>query len=201
MVQDEEFGQEELNLPLTDESGDAHKIIERASGNPDSHENKADLKILDGVAYAYVSGSWQNVSTLPPTGTITTTSFYDAREKKTVASTDVDISLLKTSSYFPSNGVIYSSDQRTGYPALRLKNGSSLGNPLSVFSENPLYIKGDYNTTNKKPAAVVADAVTYLSNSWIDAKSTGSMSARTTTATTVNVSMITGDLLLHGPDS
>jgi Tfp pilus assembly protein PilX len=194
MVQDEAFGQKDLNLPLTDASGDAHKIIERAASNSDSYENKAGLKILDGVAYAYSSGSWQNITSLLPSGTLTTTSFYDAREKKTVTSTDVNISKLKTSSYFPSNGVIYSSDHRSGYPVLRLTNGASLGNPLSVFSENPLYVKGDYNTTDKKPAAVVADAVTYLSNSWTDAKSTGSMSARTTTATTVNVSMITGDL-------
>jgi len=135
MVQDEAFGQEGLNLPLTDASGDAHKIIERASGNSDSYENKADLKIIDGVPYAYESGSWQNVSTLLPAGTLITASFYDAREKKTVTTTDVDISKLKTSSYFPSNGVIYSSDHRSGYPALRLTNGSSIGKPLSVFSE------------------------------------------------------------------
>ncbi|MFZ5979357.1 MAG: hypothetical protein ACOYVF_01890, partial [Candidatus Zixiibacteriota bacterium] len=40
-IRDGAFGQEELNLPLTNATGDTHKIIERASGNSDSYENKA----------------------------------------------------------------------------------------------------------------------------------------------------------------
>ncbi len=192
-VQDEAFGQEELNLPLTNSDGDIHKIIERKESNQDSYETKATFVIRDGVPYAKIGGLWQDVSLMLPAGTITSTSFYDAREKMSVSSTDIDMSMLKTSGFFPSNGVLYSSDHRSGYPGIRLKNGSNIGSPLSVFSENPLYVLGDYNTVNKQPAAVIADAVTFLSNNWKDANSTKNMNYRTTTPTTVNVSMISGD--------
>ncbi len=193
-VRDEAFGQEELNVPLTNSSGDPHKIIERAAGNADSYEEKSDFKIIDGVPYSMQGGVWQNVSASLPAGTISSTSFYDAREKEWVTSTDIDMDLLSTSGYYPNNGVVYSSDQRGGYPVLRLRNGEEIKDALSVFSENPLYIEGDYNTQDKKPAAVIADVVTYLSNDWDDANSSGKLSSRTTSPTTVNVSMITGDL-------
>jgi len=193
-VRDEAFGEESLNLPLTNGSHDAHKIIERAAGNPDSYENKADLRIIDGVPYANVSGSWTDVSAWLPAGTITNTSFYDDREDEWVNSTDIDMGLLAGSAYFPSNGVVYSSDQRSGYNGTRLKNGSDIGSPLSVFCENPVYVQGDYNTVDKQPAAICADAVTYLSNSWNDTYSNYSYGYRNATATTVNASMITGDL-------
>ncbi|MEW5995527.1 MAG: hypothetical protein AB1744_14180, partial [Candidatus Zixiibacteriota bacterium] len=194
-VQDEAFGQKELNLPLTNASGDPHKIIERSSGNPDSYEAKATFKIFDGVPYAEISGVWQDISALLPAGTIENTSFYDEREDEWVNSTDIDMEKLKNSGYFPSNGVLYASDQRSGsYNAVRLVNGEEIGYPLSVFSENPAYIWGDYNTYDKQPAAIIADAVTFLSNNWDDSKSQGSLYYRPVTPTTVNISMITGDL-------
>ena len=68
---------------------------------------------------------------------------------------------------------------------LRLIDGSVGNLPLSpnnggltVASENPVYIQGDYNASSAQlftdtpkvhsPAAVIADAVTLLSNSWND---------------------------------
>ncbi len=193
-VRDEAFGESELNLPLTNSAGDPHKIIERAAGNPDSYETKAGLKIMDGVPYTYSGGTWQNISAWLPSGTISSTTFYDAREGTTVRTTDLDMGKLKSSGYFPSNGVMYSSDHRSGYRALRVHNGTDIGAPLSLYSENPLYVRGNYNTVNKQPAAFVADAVTYLSRRWNDAYSGSSLYNRPVYATTVNASMITGDL-------
>ncbi len=193
MVLDEAFGQGELNLPLTG-SDDAHKIIERGSGNPDSYEHKAGLKIIDGVPYANLSGSWQDVSSYMPAGTVSQVKFYDGREQEEVRTTEVDMDLLASSGYFPSNGIIYSSDQRSGsYNGLRLVNGEDVGKPLSLFSENPVYVQGDFNTVDKQPVAVAGDCVTFLSNSWNDADSYNSLSYRTPTATSVNLAMITGD--------
>jgi len=194
-IQDKAFGQEALNLPLTNASGDAHKLIERATGNPDSYENKAGLKILDGVVYKKSGGVWQDVTASLPVGTVTNTSFYDDREDKWVNSTDIDMNMLAGSGYFPSNGVIYSSDQRFGYNATRLVNGSDIGQPLSVFCENPVYVQGDYNTNDKQPAAVIADAVSFLSNDWDDSRSDKSLRTYRTvsSATEVNLSFITGD--------
>ncbi|MCP4614027.1 MAG: hypothetical protein GY845_35520, partial [Planctomycetes bacterium] len=191
-VQDAAFGQEELNLPLTNDD-DPHKLIERSAGNTDSYENKATLRIIDGVAEAKMGGTWINVSGLLPAGTITNTSFTDLRESETVNSTDVDISKLKTSSYFPSNGVLYMSDSRTSFDGSRLTNASDLGSGLTIVSENPMYVQGDYNTVNKKPAALLADAVTFLSNSWDDTKSALAIGSRTATNTSVNASIMTGN--------
>jgi len=193
VVQDEAFGQKELNLPLSDDD-DAHKMIERGAGNSDSYENKADFKIIDGVPYSRNSGSWVNVSGFLPGGTITNVQFEDDREGEEVNATQVDIDLLRTSGYMPINGVIYSSDQSGGmYNGLKLVNGDEIGNPLSIFSENPVYVQGNFNTTNKQPVAVAGDVITFLSNSWSDANSYKSLSNRKPTATTVNLAMLTGD--------
>ena len=192
-VQDSSFGQGQLNLPLTN-AGDPHKIIERASGNADSYENLANFKIIDGVAQAKVGAVWVDVSGLLAAGTVTTKTFYDGREGQNVNTTEIDLNKLKTSAYWPSNGVIYSSDQRAGFNAARLVNGSDLTHPMSFLSENALYIKGDFNSVDKQPVFVGGDAVTYLSNSWDDTKSTLAKSNRVASQTTVNCSFMTGNV-------
>lgn len=203
-VKDQAMGQEKINVPVT--SGDPHKMIERATGNPDSYEDKASLKIMDGVPLAKVGGVWVDVSASLPVGTMTddiTTEFYDGHEKKTVRNVQIDMDLFRTSGYFPPNGVVYISDQR-GVTAsymngTTLTNGTDIGMPLTVVCENPIYIDGDFNTTNKQPTAVIADACTFLSNDWgptNKAKSTLNYNNRPVTAkTTVNVSIVTGDLV------
>jgi Tfp pilus assembly protein PilX len=191
-VQDHSFGQGELNLPLTN-TGDPHKLIERGAGNPDSYEHQAGLKIIDGVAYGLVGAAWVDVSGALPAGTITAKTFYDQKENKTVKATEIDISKLKTSAYYPTNGIMYTSDDRVGYNATRLVNGTDLGRPMSFISKNPLYIKGDFNTVAKKPAFVAGDAVTFLSGNWNDANSTLSKTSRVATPTTVNACFLTGN--------
>jgi hypothetical protein len=192
-VRDAAFGQEKMNLPLSN-SGDPHKIIERGSGNPDSYEHKAGLKIIDGDAYALFGGVWSNVTALLPAGTITTKSFEDGREGKTVNAIEVNMSLLKSSSYFPDNGVIYASDQRVGtFNALRLTDGADVGKPVSIYSENPMYVKGDFNSVNKQPVSLAADAVTFLSNNWDDMLSGALKSDRIASQTICNASVLTGN--------
>jgi len=72
---------------------------------------------------------------------------------------------------------------------------------LTVALDNPVYIKGDYNTgTTPAPAAIFSDAVTILSNNWNDTKSTppGStpdttlLSNRVANSATVNSAIMTG---------
>jgi hypothetical protein len=68
--------------------------------------------------------------------------------------------------------------------ALKLRNGGINGGVnnlpdagLTVVAENPVYVQGNYNATTSttaepnRPAAVLADAVTVLSNNWSDARS------------------------------
>jgi hypothetical protein len=54
-------------------------------------------------------------------------------------------------------------------PALRLINGSSLPNRMTIANEWPLYIRGNLNSGNKQPAAVTGDGITIQSNAWLDA--------------------------------
>jgi len=54
------------------------------------------------------------------------------------------------------------------FPALRLRGGAQLHGPLTIGSEYPLYVQGDYNTTAKQPAAVFGDTYTFLSSSFPD---------------------------------
>jgi hypothetical protein len=58
---------------------------------------------------------------------------------------------------------------------VRLYNGASLKSTnasdpdiqgLTVVSDQAIYVRGDYNSVNKKPAAIMADTINVLSNAW-----------------------------------
>ena len=119
------------------------------------------------------------------------TGITDMREGKTVATTTIDVSVLKTvlaSSYSNFNGVMYvnvKSNTPTAPGAVRLINAestpeNSLGTGFSVATNGGLMIKGNYNTTPRadgtiNPAMIMGDAVTLLSYAWNDANSGASM--------------------------
>jgi len=72
-------------------------------------------------------------------------------------------------------------------PGVRLKNGSQISSSgLTVVTNDPLYIQGNYNTTNK-PSAVICDSVNILSNEWQDGKNN-----TPTSTVTVNTAFIAG---------
>lgn len=196
-VADSDHGMHALKLPLEAGNDPRNIIKDESGGNTDSYEGKASLKLIDGTAYFKSGATWIDVtSTLTSTGVLTTSTFYDARNKKTVSARQIDISKLNTSAYWPANGILYTKDTQSGsnLKATRLINGSSLKAGLTVVSENPVYTKGNYNSTSKKPAAIFADAYTVLSGNWSDANSTKSLSYRSATPTTCNVSFITGNV-------
>ena len=67
----------------------------------------------------------------------------------------------------------------------------------------PLYVWGDYNelnsanlgtanTSTTRPASLVGDAITILSDSWSDANSTSPVGSRIASSTTVNAAFLTG---------
>ncbi|MEZ5358052.1 MAG: PilX N-terminal domain-containing pilus assembly protein [Candidatus Zixiibacteriota bacterium] len=200
-VQDAAFGQSRLNLPLEGGSIDAHKIIEPASaggGNDDSFENKADFKIMDGVAYSKnAGGTWTDVTaTLIADGSLTSTTFHDKREGNDVTVYDIDMSVFTSSPYFPSNGIMYADDDRSGDRGTRLFNADDIGVPFTIASDNPIYTKGDVNTVNKQPMAIITDALTILSDNWSDNPARAASSdkyQRPATATDCNFSFITGN--------
>ncbi len=204
-VKDKAHGQEKLAVPL-EGTVDPHKLIEKGGGNPNSYEHKATLKIVDGVASEWDGSSWNNITgNLIADGVVsyTTDKFMDQREGEWVDVTEIDIEKLYSMGYAPTNGVIYFTDDISSgseFPGLRLVNGDLLGDGLTIASENPIYVLGDYNTNTKKPSSLLGDAITFLSNSWNDAQSNGLPSARNATTTEVNVAYVTGHVASTATD-
>ncbi|MCE5231158.1 hypothetical protein LLG95_16400 [bacterium] len=204
-----------LSLPIPD-TLDPHDIIERSDGGDpqaladEKFENKAGLKIVvqsNGAVKGYNAAGVEVPLTYEIDGTTyqvaETTSFYDAREGKTVNSVDIDLGNLSASGQSPANGVVYVANEQGGnnYNAVRLVNGATLPNSsvggFTVASENPVYIQGDYNTVNQKLAMVAADALSVLSNNWSDANSS-TYSKRKATKTTVNCVCMQGIVATAG---
>jgi hypothetical protein len=170
------------------------------------------------------------------------TVIYDQREGKNVDVANIDVSKLttvfNTGGLAGFNGVLYIVDKTKVVPAtpatkttpanpgspnpktIRLQKGGVLPNDgLTIASQNPVYIQGDYNTgtttsptavpANKtgnpsntdsptvpgytrKPSAVMGDAVMFLSNAWVDSNSDDTLSNRSASNTTYNTAVMGG---------
>lgn len=109
--------------------------------------------------------------------------------------------------------------QSTTRRAFRLINGYALPTSgLTIVSDNPIYIQGNYNTSasasatppsnsgtytdpdngsyTRKPAAIIADAITVLSPGWNDSNSTASSSTgrAATASVTINAALVSGNV-------
>ncbi|MFZ0828750.1 MAG: hypothetical protein WAO02_15135 [Verrucomicrobiia bacterium] len=152
----------------------------------------------------------------------TANSFKDWREGKIVQPIDIDIGKLTAWSLTNSDlrpsligsnlTCVYVKDIRTpltlpsaNLGAVRVLNGLQLPpSGLTVATGRPLYVQGDYNTdsatkgttntSTTRPASLVADAITILSDNWSDANSTSGLGSRTASATTVNAAFLTGSV-------
>jgi hypothetical protein len=171
-----------------------------------------------------------------------TNTFYDYRESKWVKATQIDMAKLKA--WLPTNSIVtnrfalgsgtqpnilYVNDFRssTNLNAVRLANGSIIptnaapngaATGLTVATENPLYVWGDYNlpnaahagmtnTTATFPASLVCDAITILSTNWNDntygdpnsgSYGTTGLNNRAAKNTTVNAAIIAGSVYTTG---
>jgi hypothetical protein len=194
-IEDHNHGITDLYMPVAGVD-DPTDLIDRAAGNPDSYENLAGLKFVDGQAlYRQADGTWIDVSgILVADGSLSYSTFYDEREGRNVMALDLDVGQLATSGYFPSNGIVYSSQPEIAgnITAIRLTNGAHLPSEMTVATNNPLYTLGDFNSVSKQPASLMADAITILSNNWNDANSGSGVGNRTASATTVNAAYVTG---------
>ncbi len=197
-VQTEDHGIPELALPLS--TADPREILSTGEG---SMYSKAGLRIINGVA----TDKDGNVVSLEYTDSdgntvtpISTSTFYDQREGATVTVTNVNVEMLmeNTSAMASLNdppeggdaGILYVSSSSN---AVRLTGGEDIPSTgFTVATDRPLYIQGNYNLDND-PAAVVADAVTVLSGSWIDSHSTWNLDNRVASDTTVNTAIMGGN--------
>jgi hypothetical protein len=165
-------------------------------------------------------GSESDVTSNHDTSSFLTTNgnFYDGREQKCMQPAQINMGALRTASGWNfTKGILYvsSAQGNTGTcgtgtpsaartPAVRVTNAAQLPSSaqggFTVVSDRPVYIQGDYNTTNKVAAAVMGDAVTVLSNNWSpnnsDTKGFGAASGgnRTATATTINAALMSGNV-------
>jgi hypothetical protein len=159
---------------------------------------------------------------------------YDAREGAAVKVTNFNVNkLLSTlgsnnSGISGWTGLVYVADGSVGTSAsvvvdgqtysttrrgIRLMNGTNLPTGgLTIVSEDPVYIQGNYNTGGndppsnsgtytdpdktgytRVPAAVVADAVSILSQGWNDNNSDRAISSRNASNnTTINAAIVGG---------
>jgi len=156
------------------------------------------------------------------------TTFFDAREYDASADaatngvvklTEIDIAKLNSarigsstgSALFPTagtNGTIlyaYRTDSTPTTPnGIRLINGSTLNNKMTMVTQNPLYIKGNFNNVAKKGVAVMSDSTNLLSNEWNDSmKSKANSSTLVNIPSTdleVNAAIVTGNYETIAPD-
>jgi len=190
--------------------------------------NKADLIITTTTNGVFVqSGLWNGFSNLVPDTTnglfsfvTSTNSFTDPREGKATFVTDINVGALNKwmTNTAPGGGAslnnlkkfqttfglnsIYVNDKRVNAAKLtvvRVSNGQFLPpDGLTVATDRPLYVKGNYNAPNTavgstdtsatKPASLVGDAINVLSQNWVD----GNAGARTAINTTVNAAFLAG---------
>jgi hypothetical protein len=154
-----------------------------------------------------------------------TNRFYDAREKRYVTPIDIYVDRLSsviTNLMYDSNSdrsggvtttnapwrtnLVYvtfvtNAVFNNGLPVVRLRNAENIGlaRGLTVISDKPLYVEGNFNLTNRfstnnLPCMVGGDAVTLLSTNWQDALSSNySCAARTAGNTTYNTVIMTGN--------
>jgi hypothetical protein len=178
--------------------------------------NKAGIIIkVTGSSYTVTTQNGTSLSSKQVTalkGALTQQTIYDRREGKWMDVTTLDVAEatkkvkgetgpLEDSTF---NNILYIYDEDSTYndpKAIRLTNGDVLpSNGLTLASENPVYIQGDYNTGKKSdysdrvPSAVFGDAVTILSNNWNDVNSASSLSSRQASNTTVNTAIVAGFL-------
>lgn len=104
---------------------------------------------------------------------------------------EIDMAALVAAGGFPANGLIYSE------APLRITNAGELGGALTVVCSQPVYTKGDFNSVNKRPAAIISKGrIWNLSDNWddSDAKTKGAMSGRQAMngSTTINAALVDG---------
>jgi hypothetical protein len=117
--------------------------------------------------------------------------FLDGREDLSPDLFQIDIAALRTwiagSPAARATRVIYvtfqgpfNTNPANDFPAVRVVNGSQLSGPLTIATDRPLYVQGDFNTIGWWPASLLGDAITFLSNAWNDGNQTTLASGRYT---------------------
>lgn len=214
----------------------AHGVIEQAPPPIQSverggyYEANAGLKIITRTngktQIVRANGTIVDPASLGANNPISTGSFWNGRERKTVSVTNVDIGKLAAAGLYPDNGLIYSSredavadsnpldavaDNSRKPNGIRLVNGDKLPAPMTFVTNNPLYVEGNFNrhrdakgrspgqsgydpsTDTWQPCATIADATTFLSDSWSDAANKSANNRTVSANTEINMVLVSGN--------
>lgn len=105
--------------------------------------------------------------------------FWDGRENIGADVFQIDLGALQTwasGSTARDYSIIYvtftnvsATTNTRDYPVVRIRNGATLRKPVTISSDRPMYIWGDFNTVGWYPASFIADAITFQSSAWTDA--------------------------------
>ena len=146
---------------------------------------------------------------------------YNFREAKNIRLMDVDLTgvlnCLQNSNWFGTakrlddsteGGLVFhltvkgpNSAALPNSYGVRIRNGAQIastvgGAPavrgLTVISDQAFYLMGHYNSTNKIPAAILADSMNVLSSGWSDANSALAIGSRVASSTTINSAFLAG---------
>jgi hypothetical protein len=166
----------------------------------------ASSKGNDLLIYQAVSAAIKNPQT-----------FQDNREAATISAWNVDLAPIAAGT-MSWNNILYVSDQSataSNHKAIRLRNGDTLPKDgLTFVSDNPVYVLGDWNTGADppssrstpdltksmdqsyqwRPSAIIADAITLLSNAWQDSNAAKGLNNRTASNTTINAALVAGNV-------
>jgi len=217
-VQDSAHGVEMIKPPIADALYDSdnptassHLMIEMGTASDTAEMKEAKLYYEAGIRIIEDGGvikvtDQDGKSVNLPNDAVTTQSFYDAREQKTVNVIELNVDKLNPANL--KNGIVYvastAAPTDTTMPGVRLVNGGKLPKDgLTVVSQNPVYIKGDYNKDSwgqkgpkgeevVPPAAILADAITILSGNWDDKKGHLPAKERGANDTIVNAALAMG---------
>jgi hypothetical protein len=200
------------------------RVVMDVRGN--SENARPEVRRRDGLVDSALTNALQDCNLEMPTVTWTRPrvgGFYDGRERKYMATMEVNVRNLLTCMHTRMRGVggvalddgtngglvwhfsIDASDANAmNNPyAVRLQNaqwlwtnGSANDAPairgLTVVTNQKAYVWGDYNITNKRPAAIMADTVTILSGAWSDARSAMTVANRVPIDSRYNFASIAG---------
>lgn len=178
--------------------------------------SQANIVIANNRIY---DGAGTDITSLVSPNPLSESQLFDGREYNSsqdgatqgrVTTTNIDISKLNqavrsdtNAPLFPTTGggsmiYAYRTDSTVKDPrGVRVKNGSVLNNKLTLVSEDPVYIQGNFNvgdgTNPKRGVAVMSDAVNLLSNEWNDSKTASSGLPVPTHTLQINTAMLCGN--------
>jgi hypothetical protein len=152
------------------------------------YDENASLRILGGDQQQDASGT----PIAAALGSVVTEhTFYNPNLQTDVTVQEIDVAALAASGYWPPNGLLYSE------VPVRLVNAQELKDDLTIVSNAGVYTKGNFNSVNKRAAAIMTTArIWHVSDAWSDdsAYTHGSRNGRQASngTTTINAAMLDG---------